>query len=260
MKIRIHAALMAFVFAAMMLGVASYAAAQIKVTNGPTIERADSHSATIAWSTNQSSSSRIWYSTDKNNLTEFAEAPYSSGDTHRVELKNLEPGKTYYFQLESQRGNSEAEGAGIMKFQTPANGQPAISNQKAELAKKEAFDSAKVKITSGPEAKNVSTNRALVQWTTNVKGSSRVNYGKDPNNLTELAESPWGQGGLTHTVELKNLQPNTTYYYKVETGQAQGMGGADTESEKVMSFKTTGQGSSSPSANNQKPQKPTVKH
>jgi phosphodiesterase/alkaline phosphatase D-like protein len=64
-----------------------------------------------------------------------------------------------------------------------------------------------------------------------------VNYGTDGSNLTQLGESPWGQGGLTHRVELKNLQPNTTYYYRVETGQAQGTGG-EVQSQSLQSFRT----------------------
>jgi len=79
---------------------------------------------------------------------------------------------------------------------------------------------------------------AVIAWSTNAKGSTRVMYSTDPNNLTQLAEAPWGAGGLTHRVKLQNLQPNTTYYFKVETGQAQGLQGAEVESPKVYSFKT----------------------
>lgn len=109
----------------------SQAGQAVQINNGPVIERAESNSATIAWSTNQPSSSRIWYGTDKNNLTQLAESPYSSGDTHRVEIKNLQPNTTYYFHLESERGTSEAEGQGVMSFHTPARGQAAVANQKA---------------------------------------------------------------------------------------------------------------------------------
>lgn len=214
----------------------------VQITNGPTIERANSNSAIIAWSTNQPSSSRVWYGTDKDNLTQLAEAPFSSGDTHRVEIKNLKPNTTYYFQLESQRGLSEAEGKGVMSFRTPAQGQAPITNQNAQLAEKEAFETGKVKITNGPVLEEVTSNSATVAWSTNLKGSTRVNYGTDPNNLTQLGEAPWGAGGLTHRVEIKNLLPNTTYYFRVETGQAQGTGGAEVESQKVMSFKTPAAG------------------
>lgn len=224
----------------------------LQIAKGPTIERATSNSAIISWSTNQPSSSRVWYGTDKNNLTQLAEAPFSSGNSHRVEIKNLQPNTTYYFQLESQRGVSEAEGQGVMSFHTPAQGQAPISNQNAQLAEKEAFETGKVKITNGPVLEQVTGNSATVAWSTNLKGSTRVNYGTDPNNLTQLAEAPWGAGGLTHRVELKNLQPNTTYYFRVETGQAQGTGGAEVESQKVMSFKTPAAGT--PPIHNQRPQ------
>jgi len=39
--------------------------------------------------------------------------------------------------------------------------------------------------------------------------------------MSKLAEAPWG-AATYHRVELKNLQPGTTYYFQAETGQAAG--------------------------------------
>lgn len=229
---------------AVSLSLAIQSSAQaIKMTNGPIIEKAESNSATIAWSTNGGSSSRVWYGTDKNNLTQMAEAPYSGG-THRVQLKSLKANTTYYFQAESGegRGGSEADSQGVLAFKTVAAGKPAITNEKPTVAEKGLAneENGKVKITSGPAVQKVTANSAVVTWTTNVKGSSRVNYGTDPSNLTRLAEAPWGAGGLTHTVQIANLKASTKYYFDVETGQAQGTGGAEVEGKQVMSFQTSG--------------------
>jgi phosphodiesterase/alkaline phosphatase D-like protein len=227
----------------------------VQITSGPTIESADDHSATIAWSTNVPSSSQMWYGTDMNNLTQVAEAPYSGG-THRVQLNNLTPVTTYYFQVESGQGRGargEAESQGVLSFRTPAVGQPAIRNQKPVMAEAEPGEmSGKVHITNGPIIEKLTDNSATIAWSTDKKGSSRVSYGTDSNNLTKLGESPWGEGGLTHRVELRNLQPNTTYYFNVETGQAQGTAGAEVESQRTMSFKTPPQ--SAPAEANVKPQ------
>jgi len=46
-------------------------------------------------------------------------------------------------------------------------------------------------------------------------------------------------------VELKNLQPNATYNFRVETGQGQGSAGGEVESQKVLGFKITAQGCTS---------------
>jgi purple acid phosphatase-like protein len=217
----------------------------VQITNGPMIESADDHSATIAWSTNVPSSSQIWYGSEINNLTQVAEAPYG-GVTHRVQINNLQPETTYYFQVESGQGRGatgEAESQGVLTFRTPANGEPAVRNQKPVTAEAEPGEmSGKVHITGGPVIEKLTDNSATIAWSTDKKGSSRVNYGTNSNNLTKLGESPWGQGGLTHRVELRNLQPNTTYYFSVETGQAQGTGGADVASQRTMSFKTPAHG------------------
>jgi phosphodiesterase/alkaline phosphatase D-like protein len=217
----------------------------VKITNGPVIETAAGNSVTIAWSTSQASDSRVWYGTERGNLNRIAEGG-TSGTTHRVQINGLQPNTTYYFQVESHegKGGPDTESQGVLSFKTAAAGQAPLHNEKPAIAEKGLAneENGSVKITGGPTIEYVDNNSAVIAWSTNRKGSTRVNYGTDPNNLTQLAESPWGAGGLTHRVQIHNLKPNTTYYFQVETGQAQGTGGAEVESAKVLSFKTTAPG------------------
>ena len=217
-------------------------APSLDIVGTPRIETAAQRSATIVWNTNESSSSRVWYGRDRNNLTDMAEAPYG-GREHRVVIRNLQPGTTYYFQVESGQGRhtaDEAESRGVMSFRTAGEGQGPIRNEQPGVAKRGLAEeeNGSVRITQGPVVERVEADSAVIAWSTNLKGSSRVNYGTSPNNLTELGEAPWGQGGLTHRVTLHNLKPDTNYYFAVETGQAQGTGGAEVESNRVQSFKT----------------------
>jgi hypothetical protein len=108
-----------------------------------------------------------------------------------------------------------------------------------------------VRITNGPVIERADQNSATIAWSTDRQGSSVVDYGTDPNNLNQKAESPWGATGLTHRVQLKNLQPGTRYYFEVETGQAKGTNGGEVESNR-FSFQTPNQGQ--PPIQNQQPQ------
>jgi len=83
-------------------------------------------------------------------------------------------------------------------------------------------DANAVKITQGPRVEHVTSTQAVIAWSTNVSASTVVNYGTDAKSLTERAQTPWGS--LTHRVTLKNLQPGKTYYFFVDSGQAQGSG------------------------------------
>ena len=95
-----------------------------------------------------------------------------------------------------------------------------------------------MQITKGPVLEMVGDTSAVIVWSTNMPGSTVVKYGTDPNNLTQTAEAPWG--GTTHRVTLSGLQPNTTCYYQLQSGQAQGTGTAALSS--VQSFQTVPQG------------------
>ncbi len=79
-----------------------------------------------------------------------------------------------------------------------------------------------VQITNGPVVENVTDTTAEIAWSTNVNAGTTLHYGTDPSHLDQTAGMPWG--GLTHRVSLKNLNPNTTYYFKAESAQGQGTG------------------------------------
>lgn len=85
------------------------------------------------------------------------------------------------------------------------------------------------RITDGPRVKQTTENSAEIAWSTTAAGSSVVHYGRRPRALTEVAEQPWGgthepNGDFNHTVWVKNLQPNTRYFFVVVTGQGRGTG------------------------------------
>jgi hypothetical protein len=79
-----------------------------------------------------------------------------------------------------------------------------------------------VQITNGPVVENVSDTTAQIAWSTNVNAGTTLRYGTDPSHLDLAAGMPWG--GLTHRVTLKDLKPNTTYYFRAESSQGQGTG------------------------------------
>src|SRR5947209_19831373 len=115
---------------------------------------------------------------------------------------------------------------------------PAVSSAQANRAQAES-------IIQRPRIERANGNTAVIAWSTNTGGSSVVHYGTDPNNLSQRAQSPYANdrdnNGETHRVTLRDLQPNTTYYYAVESGQGQGTG--TTAMSRVQSFRTDASGS-----------------
>ncbi len=97
-----------------------------KITNGPVIEYTSDHSAMIAWSTKYPGGTYLAYGSDRNNLSQRTEKSWG-GTNHRLEIKNLKPSTTYYFQVRSEdaKGNG-AMGADVQSnvdsFQTVAKG------------------------------------------------------------------------------------------------------------------------------------------
>ncbi|HEY6306504.1 MAG TPA: fibronectin type III domain-containing protein [Candidatus Angelobacter sp.] len=85
-----------------------------------------------------------------------------------------------------------------------------------------ALPNTAVEITNGPVVESVTDTTAVIAWSTNVNAGTVLHYGTDPNHLTQTAGMPWG--GLTHRVDLKELKPDTKYYFRAESPKAQGTG------------------------------------
>jgi phosphodiesterase/alkaline phosphatase D-like protein len=220
--------------ALLLLPVMAAAQSQLSITDGPRIEYVGSNIAEIAWTTSTGGSSIIRYGTSPNSLNQTAEAPYDRGQgsahvTHRVKIQNLQPNTTYYFIVDSGQGQgtgTEAKSS-VQSFTTKSGGS--------------GGGSAALQITNGPVVEYVGNNKAEIAWTTSTGGSSLIHYGTNPNSLSQTAQEPYDRSSgngqhVTHRVTINNLQPNTTYYFVVDSGQGQGTG---TEAKsQVEQFKT----------------------
>ncbi len=92
---------------------------------------------------------------------------------------------------------------------------------------------ARVRITQGPEIERADPDFAIIRWTSNNPGGSPehygiVHYGTDPKKLNHTAKSPIRLNpGHSHTVfrvRMGGLKPRTTYYYTVDSMEANGEG------------------------------------
>jgi hypothetical protein len=124
---------------------------------------------------------------------------------------------------------------GLPLCSTPASAQVAPTTRKAES----------VKITQGPEIERADSYLTIVRWTTNNPGGSPehygvVHYGTDPKDLSQIAKSPIrlnpGHPDTVFRVRINGLKSNTTYYYKVDSMEANGE--SDGVTSRVQSFKT----------------------
>jgi Purple acid Phosphatase, N-terminal domain len=82
----------------------------VQITHGPVVENVTDTTAIIAWSTNVNAGTVLRYGTDPKHLDQTAGMPWG-GLTHRVSLKDLKPGTTYYFQGESSNGQGTGTSA-----------------------------------------------------------------------------------------------------------------------------------------------------
>jgi hypothetical protein len=235
----------------LLAGVSIAAAAQrhpaLQITDGPRVEGVGDTWAVIAWTTNEGGSSIIRYGTSGNSLTQSAMAPYANDpnrehSTHRVKVENLRPGTTYYFIADSGQGEGTGTSArsGIQSFTTKGSSEAGNNGVPAWKANGQNTTHEALRITDGPRVEGVGDSWAHVAWTTNWGGSSIVRYGTNPNHLDRTADAPYANDPnrehSVHRVSIKDLEPNTTYYFVVDSGQGEGSG-TGTQSQ-VATFTT----------------------
>jgi hypothetical protein len=89
----------------------------------------------------------------------------------------------------------------------------------------------RLRITQGPEIELAKEHLTIIRWTTNNPGGSPehygiVHYGTNPKNLGQIAKSPIrlnpDHPSTVFRVRMDNLNSRTTYYYTVESMEANG--------------------------------------
>lgn len=84
-------------------------------------------------------------------------------------------------------------------------------------------------VNATPTVESITDTLAFIRWTTQNPGGTNlhyavVHYGKDPNHLDLTAESPTrinpARSEMVFRVRMDDLTPNTKYYYKVCSRQA----------------------------------------
>src|SRR5467141_2118386 len=120
-------------------------------------------------------------------------------------------------------------------YSMPAAAQVAPTTEKA----------ASVKITQGPEIEQANSYLTIARWTTNNPGGSPehygvVHYGTNMKDLSQTAKSPIrlnpSHPDTVFRVRIEGLKPGTTYYYRVDSIEANGKD--DGVTSKVNTFKT----------------------
>jgi phosphodiesterase/alkaline phosphatase D-like protein len=100
-------------------------------------------------------------------------------------------------------------------------------------------------ITAGPELESTKGSMAIIRWTTTNPGGTDLHYGiahygTDAMNLSQVAKSPNRRSpshpDMIFRVRIDGLNPQTTYYYSVESVGA--TGASDGVSSPVRTFKT----------------------
>ena len=100
-------------------------------------------------------------------------------------------------------------------------------------------------ITAGPELESTNESMAIIRWTTTNPGGTDlhygiVHYGTDAMNLSQVAKSPNRRNpshpDMIFRVRIVGLNPQTTYYYTVESTGATGVN--DGVSSHTKTFKT----------------------
>jgi hypothetical protein len=168
------------------------------ITSNPTVSAISTRKATIRWSTDRVSDSKVSIGTTAGQYEPFQIASGDQVTDHSVQMTNLTPGTTYFVKASWTDEDGNTGNSSEFTFQT----EPAPSTQEV-ITTRVGLNSAQIRLTS------ISAARVVIQY-----GKSD-SFGGVKEISTSLARS-------TYDVELTGLDDNTKYYYRLNTYDADG--------------------------------------
>lgn len=173
---------------------------EIKFVRPPKVTQTTSNSATISWIANLDADGRISYGTKGRSLSKSF-APIKE---QIIELTDLEAGRSYSYQVELHHGGNVVQSS-IGKFSTLSDG----------TNRSEINDLFKLQ----PTLVNITASEATIQFETRDPSKATIYYGSEKPLKQKFATSSFTK---EHTVKLKDLKPNTNYFYQVEISLKKG--------------------------------------
>lgn len=162
-----------------------------------------SNMATVAWSTDEASTSRVDYGTSETALSLNA-SDATLATSHSITLSGLTAGTTYFFRITSVDGSGNSA-----TF-------PDTSSSPASFTTVDTTPPSIWYMTATPGAGGTAT----ITWTTSELATSRVDYGMVSSalnlNQTDAALV------TAHSINLSGLAAGATYYYRVTSADASG--------------------------------------
>ncbi|MDD3481088.1 MAG: fibronectin type III domain-containing protein [Patescibacteria group bacterium] len=162
--------------------------------------------ATIRWSTNVAADSMVEYKEEAS-----AESSKSSGDpnlttTHTVSVNGLKPSTTYTYKIRSVTADNYIADTTFATYSTKAydSSQFVISPSASNIAEE-----------------NITATSAKIVWNTAIATDTWVDYGTAAGNYNQSTGED--KYNTVHVVELKNLTPGTTYFYRVRGTDTNGI-------------------------------------
>jgi hypothetical protein len=165
------------------------------VVAGPIPEKVTSRSVVVWWHTLTPMESIVVYGDGPGDMISRVQRPWRT-TTHEISLRKLQPATTYYFAILQPDGTRSASS----QFTTQPVGYAVQSS---------------VRITNGPLFDQITPDSATIAWSSNLPSSFLVRYGTSPRVLDQTASIPWTP--TTHRVVLHSLQPDTHYYFTIES-------------------------------------------
>jgi hypothetical protein len=163
------------------------------LTSGPTASSITTKKATISWSTDRTSDSKVQYGTTSGSYGSVEPSNSSQVTSHSIQLTGLNPGTTYYYKAKW----------------TDEDGNTGTSDEKT-------FSTDAAPTVKDVSAKNIGLSSAIIQFTS--KGASKVKiYYGTTTNFGGAKEVSTSTSETTYTSELTGLDDGTKYYYKINT-------------------------------------------
>lgn len=162
------------------------------IVDEPTASNVTTKKATISWTTNRTSDSKIAYGTEPGKYIDTEVGNSEQTISHVLTITNLAPGTTYYY---------------VAKW-TDEDGNLGISEE-SSFSTSPAPSAKEVKATS------VGLDKATINFTSSGANKVSVVYGKSTafGGTAELAIS---SAEATYGVYLEGLEDGTKYYYRVD--------------------------------------------